>query len=90
MPVSGSTYAISSTYRRVMMSPSRAQWESMLRIAVIIIAVHGGHIPPAVLLELGQISLQHGQVVQGKVTHAVELGNVRQQAVLRAFHVAQP
>ena len=59
-----------------------------LRIAVIIIAVHGGHIPPAVLPELVQISLQHGQMVQGKVTHAVELGNIRQQAVLRAFHVA--
>ena len=52
-----------------------------LRIAVIIITVHSGHIPPAVLIELGQVSLQYRQVVQCEIAHAGELDPVGQQAL---------
>ena len=56
------------------------------RAAVVVLGVHSGHVPPARLVELGDIPLQHGQAVQGKPLHTVELGPVGQQAVLRAVH----
>ena len=52
--------------------------------AVVVIAVHSGYIPPAGFTELGQVSLQHRQVVQGELLHAVELHPVGQQALLIA------
>ena len=44
-----------------------------VRSAVVVLGVHGGHIRSAVLIELGQVPLQHRQVVQGKGAHAGEL-----------------
>ena len=55
-----------------------------LRVAVVVVAVHGGHIPPAGFAELAEIPVQHRQVVQGKLLHAIELRPVGQQTVLIA------
>ena len=64
-----------------------------LRLPVVIVAVHGGHIVSARFIQLGEVPLQYLQVVQGKGLHAVDLCGIRQQPrlipVLEVDHAVQ-
>ena len=57
-------------------------------VSIIVFAVYGGNIISARFIERGQIPFQHGQMIQGKGLHAVELGVVRDPSVLRFLREA--